>query len=89
MKNKLLVNFIYKKDPILKEGCHSNYKGYRNLLSTRMKESKQAYYDKCFERNLNNIRNTWKVIKALISLKTVVTNITNIFLDNGDTITNT
>ena len=54
-----------------------------------MKESKQAYYDKCFERNLNNIRNTWKVIKALISLKTVVTSVTIIFLDHGDTIIDT
>ena len=45
-KNKLLVNFINKKDPILKEEFHSNYKKYRNLLSTLMKKSKHAYYDK-------------------------------------------
>ena len=51
MKNKLLTNFINKKDPILKEECHTNYKKYRNLLSTLMKKSKQAYYDKYFERN--------------------------------------
>ena len=51
VKNKLLTNFINKKDPILKEECHTNYKKYRNLLSTLMKKSKQAYYDKYFERN--------------------------------------
>ena len=33
-----------------------------------MKKSKQSYYDKYFERNWNNIKNTWKGIK---SLKTV------------------
>ena len=60
VKNKLLKNFINKKDPILKEGFHTNYKKYRNLLSTLTKKSKLAYYDKYFERNWNNIKNTWK-----------------------------
>ena len=58
VKNKLLTYFINKKDPILKEEFYTNYKKYRNLLSTLMKKSKQAYYDKYFERNLNNIKNT-------------------------------
>ena len=78
-----------KKDPILKEECHTNYKKYRNLLSTLMKKSKQAYYDKYFERNWNNIKNTWKGIKSLISLKTVASSVPTVLsLDNGDTITN-
>ena len=67
VKNKLLTNFINKKDPILKEEFHTKYKKYRNLLPTLMKQSKQAYYDKYFERNQNNIKNTWKGIKSLIS----------------------
>ena len=58
LKNKLLINFINKKDPILKEQFHSNYKKYKDLLSTLMKKSKQVYYDKYFERNWNNIKNT-------------------------------
>ena len=45
VKNKLLTNSINKKDPILKEKFHANYKKCRNLLSTLMKKSKQAYYD--------------------------------------------
>ena len=51
VKNKLLKNFINKKDPILKEEFYTNYKKYRNLLSTLMEKVKQAYYDKYFERN--------------------------------------
>ena len=51
VKNKLLTNFINKKDPVLKEEFHTNYKKYRNLLSTLMKKSKQAYYDRYFEKN--------------------------------------
>ena len=89
VKNKLLTNFNNKKDPILKEEFHTNYKKYRNLLSTLMKKSKQAYYDKYFERNWNNIKNTWKGIKSLISLKTVASNVPTVLsLHNGDTITN-
>ena len=59
VKNKLVTNFINKKDPILKKEFHTNYKKYRNLFSTLMKKSKQAHYDKYFERNWNNIKNTW------------------------------
>ena len=65
MKNKLLTNFVNKKDPILKEEFHTNYKKYGNLLATLMKKSKQDYYDKYFDRNWNNIKNTWKGIKTL------------------------
>ena len=64
-KNKLLKKFINKRDPILKQEFHTNYKKYRNILSTLMKKSKQAYYEKYFERNWNNIKNTWKGIKSL------------------------
>ena len=54
-----------------------------------MKESKQAYYDKYFERNWKNIKNTWKEIKCLISLKTVTSHVPTVLsIDNGYTITN-
>ena len=54
-----------------------------------MKRSKQAYYDKYFETNWNNIRNTWKGMKSLISLKTPASSLaTALSLNNGDTITN-
>ena len=89
MKNKLLTNFINKKDPILKEECHTNYKKYRNLLSTLIKKSKQAYYNRYFEKKWKNIKSTWKGIKSFISLKTVASSLPTVLsLDNGDTITN-
>ena len=53
-----------------------------------MKKSKQAYYDK-FDKNWNNIKNTWKGIKSLISLKTNASSVPIVLsLGNGDTITN-
>ena len=86
VNNKLLTNFITKKDPILKEEFHTKY---RNLLSTLMVKSKQAYYDKYFERNQNNIKNTQKGIKSHISLKPVAPSVPTVLsLKNGGYITN-
>ena len=88
-KNKLLKNFINKKDPVLNEEFHTKYKIYRNLLSTLMKKNRQAYYEKYFERNWNNIKSTWKGIKSLINLKTATSHVPTVLsLGNGDTITN-
>ena len=54
-----------------------------------MKKSKRTYYDIYFERNWNNIKNTWKGIKSLISLKTVASHVPTVLSsDNCDTITN-
>ena len=89
VKNKLLKSFIDKKDLILKEEDHTNYKKYRNYCSTFMKKSTQAYYNKYSEKNWNNIKKTWKGIKSPISLKTVPSTVRTVLsLDNGDTITN-
>ena len=52
-----------------------------------MKKSKQAYYEKQFERNWNNIKNTWKRTKSLIfSQKIKYSNETSskIFLQTTD-----
>ena len=82
VKSKLLTDFINKKDPILKQECHTNYKKYRNLLSTPMKKSKQAYYDRYFEKN-------WKRNKIPHFSKNLASSIPTVLsLDNGDTITN-
>ena len=54
-----------------------------------MNESKQACYDRYFERNSNNIKNTWKRIKSFLSLKTLASSVPTILsLDSGDTIVN-
>ena len=89
VKNEFLTNLVNKKVSILKEEFHTKYKKHRNLISTVTKKSKQTYYDKYFQRNWNNIKNTWKGIKSLFSLKSVVSSVPTVLpLDNGHTITN-
>ena len=87
IKNKLLKKFINKKHPQIKVVFHEQYKTYRNLLSTLMKQSKQIYYTKYFENNWNN-NNTWKGIKALISIKNITSTVPHSNEFNNRTITN-
>ena len=51
IKSKLLKKFINKNDPQSKAIFHEQYKTYRNLLFTLMKQSKQICYTKYFENN--------------------------------------
>ena len=76
-----------KKDPQIKAVFHEQYKTYRNLLSTLMKQSKQIYYTKYFENNWNNIKNTWKGIKTIISIKNITTTVPHSIEFNYRTIT--
>ena len=83
------LSYKCSNEPILKEEFHNNYKKYRNLLLILVNKSRQTYDDKYFEGNWNNIKNSWKGIKSLISLKTIASSVPTIqFLDNSDTITN-
>ena len=63
------------------------YKRNRNLLFTLFKESKQIYCTKYFERNWNNISNTWKGIETIISIKNIATTISHSIEFNKRTIT--
>ena len=46
-----------------------------------MKESKRMYYNDYFRTNLKNIKNTWKGIKSIISLKCKESGIPKIIKD--------
>ena len=69
IKNKLFDKFIKSTKPIIKEKLHNDYKSYRNMISTFLKQSKKNYYDKYFKDNINNMKNTWEGIRSIISLQ--------------------
>ena len=56
-------------DPQIKERYHKEYKDYRNLLSTILKQSKANYLSHYSESNWNSIKNMWKGIKSIITIK--------------------
>ena len=70
--------------------CRSDLNIYKkNELESTFIEivnPKIVYYNRYFEKNWKNIKNTWKGIKSLISLKTVASSIPTVF--SRDTITN-
>ena len=87
-KNNLLKKFITAKDPQVKERYHKEYKDYRNMLSTILKQSKTNYYNHYFETNWNSIKNTWKGIKSILNIKSIsVDNVKSLTVD-GTTISN-
>ena len=83
VKNNLLKRFINAKDSQTKETFH-----YRNILSVLLKKSKTNYYNQYFKANMNNIKNTWKGIKSIITIKILSSDILKSLSSNGSTITN-
>ena len=71
VKNNLLKRFINSKDPQVKDIFHEQFKDYRNMLSTLLKKSRTNYYNQYFEANMNNIKNTWKGIKSILTIKNI------------------
>lgn len=69
-KKKLYVKFMKTK----LRYYETKYKIYRNKLSKLVKVSKKKYYD-FFLENSNNIKNIWKGIKQIITLKPQKTNL--------------
>ena len=49
-----------------------------------MKKSKQNYFRKYFESNINNLKNTWKGIKSRISLKNSASSSPNLLNFNNE-----
>ena len=86
IKNKSLKKFIIKKDPQIQAVFHEQYKTYKNLLWTLMKQGKQIYYTKYFENNLNNTENTWKGIKTIILIKNITATVPHSIEFNNRTI---
>lgn len=64
-KNRLFRHYIRTRS----ENAHERFKMYRNKLSHLMKISKTKYYQEYFTFNQSNVKNTWKGIRELISLK--------------------
>ena len=70
-----IVKSIRKKHSLYKKYRSSNfneeygneYKKYRNMLVTIIKNAKRMYYSESFSENRNNMRKTWGIIKELIS----------------------
>ena len=71
IKNRLYKSYIKSKN----DHYFSKYKTYRNKLKHLLLLSKKSYYDNYFIKNQNNIKETWKGIKQLITFRQSFTNV--------------
>ena len=67
---------------------NKEYKDYRNLLFTVLKQSKNNYFNNYFESNWNTIKNAWKGIKSIITIKDFSDDIPKSLSVDGATISN-
>ena len=87
IENRLFKNYINKKDFTLKNEIHAEYKKHGNMLTTLTKKSKRSYCDNFFKNNLNDLKNTWKGIRNLISMTKSATSVPNTLSQNDESIT--
>ena len=88
MSKTIYLRSINSKDPQTKDIFHEQHKGYRNMLSTLQKKSKTNYYNQYFETNMNNIKNTWKGIKSIITIKNTSSDFPKCLSSSASTSTN-
>ena len=58
------------------------------MLFTLLKKAKQNYYNQYFEANMNNIKNTWKGIKSILTIKNTSSDLPKCLSSNNSTFTN-
>ena len=78
---------IKLKDPVTKTETYDRHKNYINLLSTVIKKSKKKYYNELFKNNMNNMKNTWKGLRNLISCKQSASPNINLFSNDHERVT--
>ena len=59
----------------------------RNQITNEIKQSKKEYFQNFFTRNATSIKNTWKGIKSVITLKSTRKSQPSSLLSNGNLIT--
>ena len=88
VKNKLLSKFIKLKEPTLNNEAHAKYKLYRNMLATLLKRSKHTYFSSFFQNHVNDLKNNWKGIKRIISLKDSRSTVPSTIIEDNISLTN-
>ena len=67
---------------------HNGYKRIRNIVVSKIKESKKQYYQNCFQRNSKNLKKYWDGIKSVVTLKSKTKTSPNSFFVGRNIIAN-
>ena len=58
------------------------------MSSILLKNNRTNYYNQHFEANMSNIKNTWKGIKSILTIKNTSSDLPKCLSSNGSTFTN-
>ena len=83
-KNKL----YYRKQKSNKAEDELLYKQYRNKLNRLLHISEQQHYGSLLKANKNNLRNSWHIMKDIISKNKTSSSCSRFYIDDGVNITN-
>ena len=64
---------------------HINLKIYNGILKTSIRAAKHAYFELCFKRFKNDIKNTWKTINDILSKTKIQNKSPTVIIENGVT----
>ena len=67
-KNEVYSSFVKEKDTTKKSHIKSKYKTLKNTITAKIRTDKKIYYEGYFEKNSDNLRNTWRGIKSIINI---------------------
>ena len=87
-RDKLFKFYCQETSPTVKLTKHNDYKRIRNIVVSKIKESKKQYYQNYFQRNSKNLKKTWDGIKSVVTLKSKAKTSPNSLLVNRNIITN-
>ena len=62
-----------------------NLETYNRILKTSIRAAKQIYFELCFKRFKNDIRNTWKTINDILSKTKIQKKYPAVIVENGVT----
>ena len=81
-KNRLYKKFLYSKT----EQSEEQYKNYKNILTSSLREAEKNFYDHLLQRHMGDIKNTWKTINHIIGKGKMCNSFPKEFIDDGITI---
>ena len=86
-RDNLLRKYINTNEQNSKEELRKEYVKIRNQIVSLIRKSKKTHYQKYFAVNANNIRETWKGIKSIISIQNSTKSHPSTMKNGNDTIT--
>ena len=80
-------NILYRKFLCCRtKHSEQQYKTYKNILTSSLREAEKNFYDSLLQRHMGDIKNTWRTINHIIGKGKMCNSFPTEFIDDGKTI---